>query len=140
MAESRTGTRRGLESSPPLVTAEGIKPLPPTGARKVDLRKLFFYGYTGITPAMCMRLTNIGCQYLVAFKDAGNTFFDGARSYQVTLPPDIPEARFWSLTPYDNETRSMLQTPSASPGPAASATHPGRRGQRRRVDHHPPGP
>ena len=140
MAESRTGTRRGLESSPPLVTAEGIKPLPPTGARKVDLRTLFFYGYTGITPAMCMRLTNIGFQYLVAFKDAGNTFFDGARSYQVTLPPDIPEARFWSLTPYDNETRSMLQTPSASPGPAASATHPGRRGQRRRVDHHPPGP
>jgi hypothetical protein len=60
MAESRTGTRRGLESSPPLVTAEGIKPLPPTGARKVDLRTLFFYGYTGITPAMCMRLTNIG--------------------------------------------------------------------------------
>ena len=71
MAESRTGTRRGLESSPPLVTAEGIKPLPPTGARKVDL-------------------------------------------------------------PYDNEARSMLQTPSASPGPAASATHPGRRGERRR--------
>ena len=60
MAESRTGMRRGLESSPPLVTAEGIKPLLPTGARKVDLRTLFFYGYTGITPAMCMRLTNIG--------------------------------------------------------------------------------
>jgi hypothetical protein len=53
MAESRTGTRRGLESSPPLVTAEGIKPLPPTGARKVDLRTLFFYGYTGITPGRC---------------------------------------------------------------------------------------
>jgi len=132
MAESRTGTRRGLESSPPLVTAEGIKPLPPTGARKVDLRTLFFYGYTGITPAMCMRLTNIGCQYLVAFKDAGNTFFDGARSYQVTLPPDIPEARFWSLTPYDNETRSMLQTPALPPGrqpalptPAAEANADG---------------
>jgi hypothetical protein len=132
MAESRTGTRRGLESSPPLVTAEGIKPLPPTGARKVDLRTLFFYGYTGITPAMCMRLTNIGCQYLVAFKDAGNTFLDGARSYQVTLPPDIPEARFWSLTPYDNETRSMLQTPALPPGrqpalptPAAEANADG---------------
>ena len=132
MAESRTGTRRGLESSPPLVTAEGIKPLPPTGARKVDLRTLFFYGYTGITPAMCMRLTNIGCQYLVAFKDAGNTFFDGARSYQVTLPPDIPEARFWSLTPYDNETRSMLQPPALPPGrhpalptPAAEANADG---------------
>jgi hypothetical protein len=33
----------------------------------------------------------------------------------VTLPPNIPEARFWSLTPYDNETRSMLQTPQRFP-------------------------
>ena len=34
----------------PQVTPEGIKPFPPTGARKHDLRTLFFYGYTGITP------------------------------------------------------------------------------------------
>ena len=39
------------------MTPEGIKPYPPTGARKHDLRTLFFYGYTGITPAMAMRLT-----------------------------------------------------------------------------------
>lgn len=107
-----------FETPPPLVTPEGIKPFPPTGARKLDLRTLFFYGYTGITPAMCMRLTNIGSQYLVAFEDAGDTFFDGAKSCQVTLPPDIPEARFWSLTLYDNETRSMLQT---RPSPRRSA-------------------
>ena len=54
----------------PLVTPEGIKPFPPTGARKHDLRTLFFYGYTGITPAMAMRLTGIGSQYLVAFMDS----------------------------------------------------------------------
>ena len=34
----------------PQVTPEGIKPYPPTGTRKHDLRTLFFYGYTGITP------------------------------------------------------------------------------------------
>ena len=44
----------------PQVTPEGIKPYPPTGTRKHDLRTLFFYGYTGITPAMAMRLTGIG--------------------------------------------------------------------------------
>ena len=44
----------------PEVTPEGIKPYPPTGARKHDLRTLFFYGYTGITPAMAMRLTGLG--------------------------------------------------------------------------------
>ena len=104
------------------VTPEGIKPYPPTGARKHDLRTLFFYGYTGITPAMAMRLTGIGSQYLVAFMDSNKAFFDGAKSYSVTLPPDIPQARFWSLTLYDNQTRSMLVTPQRFPGPAARPT------------------
>ena len=49
-----------FETPPPLVTKDGIEPLPPTGARKLNSRTAFFYGYTGITPAMCMRLTGSG--------------------------------------------------------------------------------
>jgi hypothetical protein len=78
---------------------------------------------------MCMRLTGVGSQYIVAFKDSEGLALDGAKRYRVTLPPDIPAARFWSLTLYDNQTRSMLQTPQrfpragsqAYPTPAASA-------------------
>jgi hypothetical protein len=105
----------------PEVTPEGIKPYPSTGARKLDLRTLFFYGYTGITPAMAMRLTGLGSQYLVAFRDANDEFFNGATSYTVTLPPGIPEARFWSLTLYDNQTRSMLVTPQRFPRAGSQA-------------------
>ena len=112
-----------FETPPPLVTAEGIKPLPPTGARTLNARTAFFYGFTGITPAMCMRLTGVGSQYVFAFKDADGNRLDGAKTYEVTLPPDIPEARFWSLTLYDNETRSMLQTPQRFPR-AGSQSHP----------------
>jgi hypothetical protein len=104
-----------FETPPPLLTAEGIQPLPPTGARKLNSRSTFFYGYTGITPAMCMRLVNVGSQYLVAFKDADGSFFDGGERYAVTLPDGIPAARFWSLTLYDNQTRSMLQTEQRFP-------------------------
>ena len=68
-----------FETPIPRVTPEGIKPNPPTGARKHDLRTLFFYGYTGITPAMAMRLTGIGSQYLAAFMDSNKTFLDGIR-------------------------------------------------------------
>ena len=117
----------------PLVTPEGIKPFPPTGARKHDLRTLFFYGYTGITPAMAMRLTGLGSQYLVTFFDSNKEYLDGAKSYRVTLPPDVPEARFWSFTLYDNQTRSMLVTPQrfpragsqSYPSPAANANADG---------------
>jgi len=104
-----------FETPPPLLTSEGIQPLPATGARKLNSRSTFFYGYTGITPAMCMRLVNVGSQYLIGFKDADGSFFEGAEAYTVTLPPDIPAARFWSLTLYDNQTRSMLQTDQRFP-------------------------
>ena len=107
----------------PEVTPEGIKPYPPTGARKHDLRTLFFYGYTGITPAMAMRLTGLGSQYLVAFFDSKGEYFDGAKSYSCTLPPNPPEARFWSFTLYDNQTRSMLATPQRYPR-AGSQSYP----------------
>jgi hypothetical protein len=112
-----------FETPPPLVTPEGIQPLPPTGSRKLHGRTNFFYGFTGITPAMCMRLTHVGSQYVWTFMDADKNFLDGARTYRVTLPPDIPEERFWSLTLYDNETRSLLQTPQRFPR-AGSQSYP----------------
>jgi hypothetical protein len=49
-------------------------------------------------------------QYLVATLDADKNYFDGGKTYKVTLPPGIPEKNFWSLIVYDNQTRSMLQT------------------------------
>ena len=118
-----------FETPPPLVTAEGIEPFPATGVRALHSRTAFFYGFTGITPAMCMRLTGLGSQYIIAYKDADGKHLDGAETYRVTLPPDIPAARFWSLTIYDTQTRSMLQTPQrfprvgsqAYPTPAATA-------------------
>jgi hypothetical protein len=110
-----------FETPPPLVTEEGIKPLPPTGARTLNARTAFFYGFTGITPAMCMRLTGVGSQYIFAYVDADGNRLDGAKTYRVTLPPDIPAARFWSLTAYDTETRSMLQTRQRFPRAGSQA-------------------
>ncbi len=72
---------------------------------------------------MCMRLTGVGSQYLVAFKDAKGAYLEGDAHYTVVLPPDIPEGRFWSMTLYDNQTRSMLQTPQRFPR-AGSQSYP----------------
>ena len=51
-----------FETPPPMVTKDGIKPFPPTGARTLNSRTTMFIGYTGITPAMCMRVTGVGSQ------------------------------------------------------------------------------
>ncbi len=100
---------------PPMITADGIEPFPNRGARQLHSRTSFLYTATGITPAMCMRLTNVGSQYLTANVDAHGEPFDGAKTYRLRLPKDIPAARFWSITVYDNQTRSMLQTPQRYP-------------------------
>ncbi|WP_226576063.1 DUF1254 domain-containing protein [Acuticoccus sediminis] len=112
-----------FETPLPEITRDGAKPYPPTGYKQNDARTSFFYMATGITPAMAMRLTGVGSQYLFAAKDADGTFFDGAKTYKVTLPKDIPAEAFWSFTLYDNQTRSMLKTPQKYPR-AGSQNYP----------------
>ena len=82
---------------------------------------------------MVMRIPDVGSQYLIDFVDSSGNPFDGDKTYKVTLPPNIPAARFWSLTAYDNQTRSMLDTPQhypragsqSYPSPAAEANADG---------------
>jgi len=122
-----------FETPIPMITPEGVKPFPPTGYRQLDARTSFFYGVTGITPAMAMRLPGIGSTYLWTMVDANKDPFDGAKTYKVTLPKDIPQANFWSFTLYDYMTRSMLDTPQrfpragsqSFPSPAAEAAADG---------------
>ncbi|MFI0844459.1 DUF1254 domain-containing protein [Mesorhizobium sp. IMUNJ 23232] len=113
-----------FETPPPMITKEGLfEPLPPTGARTLDSKTAFYYGYTLDSPGMIMRLPNVGSQYLMGFLDAEKNDLDGGKTYKVTLPKDIPAAAFWSFTLYDNQSRSMLQTPQGYPR-AGSQSYP----------------
>ena len=112
-----------FETPIPEITPEGVKPFPPTGYRTLNARTAFFYFATGITPAMAMRLPRVGSQYLWATVDANKNYFDGAKTYKVTLPKGIPNEKFWSFTLYDNMSRSMLDTPQRYPR-AGSQSYP----------------
>lgn len=104
-------------------TPEVVKPYPPTGYRTLDIRTFYWYGSFAVSPAMAMRLSGTGSQYLIATVDANKDYFDGAKTYSLTLPKDIPALKFWSLTVYDTQTRSMLDTPQRYPR-AGSQTFP----------------
>lgn len=80
------------------------------GVRNLAARVLFLYNYTGITPAMALKMVGLGSQYVFATTDSSGKAFDGALTYKIHLPPNIPAKNFWSFVIYDNETRSMLQT------------------------------
>jgi hypothetical protein len=113
-----------FETPPPMITKEGLfDPLPPTGARTLDSKTAFYYGYTLDSPGMIMRLPRVGSQYLMGFLDGDKKYLNGEKTYKVTLPKGIPAAAFWSFTLYDNQTRSMLDTPQRYPR-AGSQSYP----------------
>jgi hypothetical protein len=113
-----------FETPPPEFTREGMfKPLSPTGARTLDSRTAFYYGYTLDSPGMIMRIPDVGSQYLMGFLDSDGNPYEGAKTYKVTLPKGIPARAFWSFTVYDNQTRSMLDTPQRYPR-AGSQSYP----------------
>ena len=113
-----------FETPPPLVTKEGIKAFPATGVRKQHSRTAFLYAATGVTPAMCMRLTGIGSQYLMTVKDADGERLDGRRP--TGSPCHGTSRRHGSGRSPSTTTRpARCSRPrSASRAPAASPTRP----------------
>jgi hypothetical protein len=123
-----------FETPPPQFTKEGMfKPYPPTGARTLDSRTAFYYAYTLDSPGMIMTIPEVGSQYLMGFLDSAGNPYDGGKTYKCTLPKGIPARAFWSFTLYDNQSRSLLDTPQrypragsqSYPSPAAEASADG---------------
>ena len=85
------------------------------GVRLLDARTRFHYYATGITPAMVNPGVGKGSQYIAGLRDQQGKPLDGAKTYRVHLPPDVPANQFWAFTVYDVQTRSMLQTDQRYP-------------------------
>ena len=85
------------------------------GVRNLAARVLYSYNYTGVTPAMAFKMVGIGSQYVMATSDSEGRPLEGAKTYKIQLPPNIPAKDFWSFVVYDNQSRSMLQTDQQFP-------------------------
>jgi hypothetical protein len=85
------------------------------GGRYLDARTLFFYGATVNTPAMVLKMVGLGSQYAITTQDSEGNIFDGAKTYKLTIPANVPAKDFWSVVIYDPQTRSELQTSNPFP-------------------------
>ncbi|MFH9174562.1 DUF1254 domain-containing protein [Streptomyces albogriseolus] len=103
------------------ITDRGVELRPNDGARKLNLRSWWWYLGVGISPAFTAPLSGVGSQYVFSMADQEGRALDGGRYYRLVLPPDIPAAKFWSVTAYDNQTRSMLDTPQRFPRAGSQA-------------------
>ena len=80
------------------------------GARRMDGRLWMHYNAVCVTPAMALTRPGAGSDYMIVGLDAKGRPLDGAKTYKLHLPPNFPVKQNWSVTIYDTQTRSMLQT------------------------------
>ncbi|HEY3405615.1 MAG TPA: DUF1254 domain-containing protein [Ohtaekwangia sp.] len=76
----------------------------------VDAREVWFYQAIGASPAMFRRQAGFGSLYWLGLRDNTGAYVDGAKTYKLTIPQPVPAKLFWSVTVYDSETRSQVDT------------------------------
>lgn len=73
-----------------------------------DARTAFFYMACATSKLMASTTPGVGQAYPWCAKDADGDIFDGAKKYKMHVPPNVPAKLYWSVTAYDNLTRSEL--------------------------------
>jgi hypothetical protein len=76
----------------------------------LEARDKWFYQAIGASPAMFRRQPGAGSVYWLSNRDANGRYLDGGQSYVLDVPLPVPSTLFWSVTVYDAETRSQINT------------------------------
>ncbi|QIO32315.1 DUF1214 domain-containing protein [Bradyrhizobium sp. 1(2017)] len=79
---------------------------------EIDERADYFYEAVTASDAMVTKIPGVGSAYLGAYKDQNNNWFDGAKTYRLRVPSDVPAKNFWSFTVYDTYDRVQLNNPT----------------------------
>lgn len=74
---------------------------------QLDERMHYLYLATWPGEFMNYPYPSNGQRYVESFKDKDGDWLDGSKNYKLHVPDDVPSIRFWSVTVYDNKTRSM---------------------------------
>jgi hypothetical protein len=76
----------------------------------LEARDRWFAQAIVTSPAMFRRSAGAGSLYWLSARDSTGAFLDGGRNYRLSIPGPVPGKLFWSVTVYDAETRSQVQT------------------------------
>jgi hypothetical protein len=77
---------------------------------QLDERTTYTYAAIFVARGMILKSPGTGSQYLSAFQDQDGDWLDGEKSYRLRVPASVPVKLFWSVTLYDSDNRSMVQT------------------------------
>ncbi|MFZ0496446.1 MAG: DUF1254 domain-containing protein [Methylocella sp.] len=76
----------------------------------LEARDRWFAQAIVTSPAMFRRTPGAGSLYWLAARDGTGAYLDGGKSYKLSIPQPVPDKLFWSVTAYDAQTRSEVQT------------------------------
>ena len=82
---------------------------------ELDARAAYTYEAITTSVGMTADIVGAGSKYLASYKDAASEWLDGARTYRLTIPANVPIEQFWSIVLYDNDTRAMIVNDSGKP-------------------------
>ncbi len=70
----------------------------------LDARGLAYtYAYISI------KRLGAGQFYLITIRDKDGDGYDGAKTYRLSVPPNVPVEQYWSVTAYDRETHALIK-------------------------------
>jgi hypothetical protein len=76
----------------------------------LEARDRWFAQAIVTSPAMFRRTAGAGSLYWLGVRDKTGAFLDGGKTYKLVVPQPVPGKLFWSVTAYDAQTRSEVQT------------------------------
>ena len=63
----------------------------------------YTYAYIGI------KHLGVGQYYIINIKDRDGQSYEGAKTYKLHVPPNVPIEQYWSVTAYDRETHALIK-------------------------------
>ena len=81
----------------------------------IDQRSKYAFEAIGTAKSMVVSVPGQGSQYVGLYMDSSGKWLSGEHTYKINLPKNVPANMFWSLTAYDNETRSLIQNDLGRP-------------------------
>jgi hypothetical protein len=75
---------------------------------QIDERASYLYEACTVSKAMQGRIEGLGQAYIGAYHDKDGDWLTGEQTYKLHVPPNPPAKRFWSVTVYDTNTRTMI--------------------------------
>ena len=75
---------------------------------QLDERASYLYEACTVSKAMQGRIEGMGQAYIGAYQDKDGDWLTGGQTYKLHVPPNPPAKRFWSVTVYDTNTRTMI--------------------------------